>query len=160
MNENPSITSRAEFGAAVRWGLETAIARGARRVWCTDPDFADWPLGEPALLDQLSSWLRLPQRRLVLLAGGYEALLRCHPRFVTWRRSWTHAIETWSPAETPGDLPTVLVDDGPVVVRLADRVHWRGRAAVDAREAQLWREGNDAVLQRSEPAFPANHLGL
>lgn len=160
MNEPPRITSRVEFGAAVRWGLETAIARGARRVWCTDPHFADWPLDEPALLDPLTVWLRLPQRRLVLLAEDYDELPRRHPRFVAWRRSWTHAIDTWSPSEAPTELPTLLVDDGPVVVMLADRVHWRGRAALDPREARLCRERTDAVLQRSEPAFPANQLGL
>lgn len=154
------ITSRAEFGTAVAWGVQTAIERGARRLWFTDPHFADWPLDDPALLDALTAWLRLPQRRLVLLAESYDEVVRWKPRFVAWRRPWAHAIEAWTPQDPPADLPTWLLDDGPVCVAVADRVHWRGRCAVDAQQAHLLRQAVDAVLQRSVAAFPVNRLGL
>jgi len=160
MNELPTITSRAEFGAAVAWGVQTAAERGARRMWFSDPHFADWPLDDPALLSSLTAWLRLPQRRLVLLAASYDEVVRWKPRFVAWRRHWAHAVEAWTPQDLPADLPTWLLDDGPVCVAVADRLHWRGRCAVDAREAQLRRQELDAVLQRSETAFPVNSLGL
>lgn len=157
----PKIDSRAAFAAAVRWGFDTAVARGARRIVCVDRDFAEWPLDEPALLDRLTAWLRLPKRRLVLLADRYDEMPRRHARFVRWRADWAHAIDAFSPpAEDAADLPTLLVDDGPVSVQLLDAVHWRGRCEVDPRHAQLWRENVDAVLQRSEPAFPVSHLGL
>ncbi|MFY9510380.1 MAG: hypothetical protein WAQ05_05350 [Rubrivivax sp.] len=157
----PPIGSRSEFQAAVRWGLQTAIAAGARRIVAIAPSFADWPLDEPALHQALAAWLRLPQRRLVLLAANYDAVPRRHARFVAWRTSWSHAIDTRSPAE--GDtleLPTLLLDDGATTVHLLDPVHWRGRAACDARIAHQWRDEIDAHLQRSEPAFPVNALGL
>lgn len=160
MTSLPTITSRAEFGAAVAWGVQTAVARGARRLWFTDPHLADWPLDDPILLDTLTTWLRLPQRRLVLLAETYDEVLRHKPRFVVWRRHWAHAVEAWTPQDLPADLPTWLLDDGPVCVAVADRMHWRGRCAVDAREAHLRRQEIDAVLQRSESAFPVNRLGL
>ena len=160
MNELPTITSRAEFGAAVAWGVQTAAERGARRLWFSDPHFADWPLDDPALLASLTAWLRLPQRRLVLLAERYDEVVRWKPRFVAWRRHWAHAVEAWTPQDLPADLPTWLLDDGPVCVAVADRLHWRGRCAVDAREARLRRQELDAVLQRSETAFPVNSLGL
>jgi hypothetical protein len=57
-------------------------------------------------------------------------------------------------------VPTLLHDDGPVLVRLIDPTHWRGRAALDAREARLVRDEVDALLQRSERSFAANPLGL
>ncbi len=160
MNAVPRITSRAEFGAALRWGLGTACTRGARRLWCVDRSFADWPLDDAALLEQLSAWLRRPQRRLVLLAGSYDEMVRWQPRFVAWRRDWAHAVEAWQTPANADDLPTVLVDDAAVCVQLADRVHWRGRAGLDARAAQGWREEIDVVLQRSEASFPVKLLGL
>jgi hypothetical protein len=157
----PKIDSRAAFAAAVRWGFDAAAARSARRIVCVDRDFAEWPLDEPALLDTLTAWLRLPKRRLVLLADRYDEMPRRHARFVRWRADWAHAIDAFSPPTDDGaDLPTLLVDDGPISVQLLDAVHWRGRCELDARHAQLWRESLDAVLQRSDPAFPVSHLGL
>jgi hypothetical protein len=157
----PPITSRAEFSAALRWGFEQAIAGGARRIACVDASFAEWPLDDPALHAELAAWLRLPQRRLVLLAADYAAVPRRHPRFVAWRALWAHAIEAWSPPEGDAmDLPTLLVDDRAVSVQLHDAVHWRGRAALDARGARLKLDEIDALLQRSQPAFPVNSLGL
>jgi hypothetical protein len=157
----PPITSRADFAAAVLWGVQTAAARQARQLWCVDRDFADWPLGAPALLDTLTRWLRLPQRRLVLLAATYDEVASRHPRFVRWRADWSHAVEAWSPPEElSATLPCVLVDDGPVSVQLHDALRWRGRASLEVRDALLWRHELDVVLQRSTPAFPVRQLGL
>jgi hypothetical protein len=157
----PRIDSQATFVAALRWGFETAIEQGARQLLCVDAQFTHWPFDDTALLSTLSTWLRLPQRRLVLLAAGYDEVPRRHPRFNTWRRDWVHAVNCWqAPEELAGDLPTVLLDDGAVCVRLIDAEHWRGRAEVDARSARLWRDRVDVVLQRSATAFPVNTLGL
>ena len=160
MSVPPPIASRADFCAAVVWGVQTAVVRGARRLSFTDPHFADWPLDDAVLLDALTAWLRLPQRRLVLLAESFDEVARWKPRFVAWRRPWAHAIEAWSPQDLPANLPTWLLDDGPVCVAVADRVHWRGRCLVDAQQAHLRRQEIDAVLQRSAAAFPVNRLGL
>ena len=157
----PGIESRADFAAALRWGFEQAIAEGARRIVCVDPDFAEWPFDDTGLQAQLTTWLKLPGRRLVLLAHRYDELPRRQPRFVAWRRLWAHAIEAWSPQDgDPVELPTLLFDDQRVGVHLIDRVHWRGRAEIDVRAARLWGERIDAVLQRSEASFAANALGL
>jgi len=157
----PPIGSRAEFEAALLWAARAAVARGARRIHLLDAEFAAWPLGDAGLLTALTAWLRLPQRRLVMLARDYEALPRLHARFVAWRRDWVHAVDTLAlPQDVQLELPTLFVDDGPVSVQLIDPVHWRGRASLDERTATLWRESVDALLQRSEAAFPAHHLGL
>lgn len=159
--EAPKIDSRVGFDAALRWAFAAAFAREARRIVCVDADFADWSLGEAALIDGLTKWIRLPQRRLVLLAAHYDEMPRRHPRFVSWRVDWAHAVDAWSPAEGLAiELPTLLLDDDDLVLRVADHVHWRGRAEFDRRDARAWREEIDAVLQRSEAAFPAYRLGL
>jgi hypothetical protein len=157
----PVIDSRASFVAALRWGFEQAIADGSRRIVCVDPDFREWPYEEGGLQSVLTPWLKQPGRRLVLLAHRYDDLPRRQPRFVAWRRLWAHAIEAWSPQEGDAvELPTLLFDDQRVAVRLIDSVHWRGRAEIDARAVRSWGERIDAVLQRSEPSFAANALGL
>jgi hypothetical protein len=157
----PTIDSRASYDAAVGWGFESAMAVGARRIVCADTDFAFWPWDEPVTLTRLTTWLRLPQRSLVLLARDYQAMSRCHPRFDGWRRDWVHAISAWqAPADWPHEIPTLLVADRAVSVQLVDRAHWRGRAQSDERAAHALLEGLDAVLQRSEPAFAVRTLGL
>lgn len=157
----PDIDSRSAFEAALRWGIDTAAAQGARRIVCVDADFADWALDDRGLLDALTRWLRQPQRRLVLLARSFEAVPRRWPRFTRWRRDWAHTIEAWQPPEElASGLPTLLAADSGVCVHLADALHWRGRASLDSPRARLWCEQIDAVLQRSELAFAVNTLGL
>jgi hypothetical protein len=157
----PNIETMADFTAAIGWGLRAAHARAARRVLLVDRDFADWPLGEPDLLQTLQAWVRLPQRKLVLLAADFDELPRRHPRFITWRRDWSHAVETFAaPPEMAAQLPCVLVDDGPVCVQRFAGQHVRGRAGVNAQEARRWRDEIDAALQQSSPGLPVQTLGL
>jgi hypothetical protein len=155
----PAIDTRAGFVAALQWGIDHAVAQAARRIVCVDADFAEWPLD--SFTAKLTPWLRLPQRRLVLLARHYDEVPRRWPRFTAWRRDWAHAIEAWQPAEGhEGDLPTLLLADARLSVQLVDAVHWRGRASLDARQARVWSEEIDVVLQRCEPAFAVSSLGL
>lgn len=157
----PAIDSRADWAAAIRWSLDAAIARDARRITWVDRDWADWPLDDPALHQALVGWLRRPMRRLVLIAATYDAMPRRHPRFVAWRSAWAHAIEAWAPSEEARiEWPTLAVDDAGVVVELIDPVRGRGRAAIDPRARREWSDRVDAWLQHCEPAFPVRSLGL
>jgi hypothetical protein len=162
-NPPPTIDSRAGFKAAMLWGFTRAMREGgrSRRIICVDRDFADWPLDVPELHAQLNAWLKGAQRQLVLLGASFDEMPRRHPRFVGWRRHFTHAVFPFAaPEDLAAQLPTLLLDDDGTLVRLIDSVHWRGRASADERSAQPWREQIDAVLQRSEAAFPAQSLGL
>jgi hypothetical protein len=157
----PSIDSRRAFHAALAWGFESAVAAGARRIVCCDPDFAHWSWDEPATLEILQAWLRLPRRALVLLARSYAAFPQDHPRFTRWRADRVHAIEAWQVVdEMASELPSVLVADKAVSVQLLDAVHWRGRASDEAAVALRWRDALDVVLQRAEPGFAVRTLGL
>ncbi len=162
MNEDaPRIDSRRSFAQALQWGLQASIERGTRTLLLADADFSFWPLDDAALRQALGAWVRLPGRRLQLLAQRYEEVPRRSPRFTAWRRDWAHAVDAWQSPEEMGDVvPTLLLDDGPVSVHLMDAVHWRGRAAIDVAQAQMWREKLDALLQRCERSFSAYTLGL
>jgi hypothetical protein len=157
----PAIDGRVAFQRAIIWGFKAALESDARQVVCVDPSFADWPLDDAELLQSLTAWLRLPQRRLVLLAANFDHVPRGLPRFNAWRRNWSHAIEGWQPPDAMAvELPTLLVADRILTVRLIDPVYWRGRASLDQRDARVQSQEIDAVLQRCERAFAVNSLGL
>lgn len=156
-----ALRSQADFHRALHWSLGWAVATRARRLTWVDPDFSTWPLDDAALLDALATWLRLPQRRLVLLARDYSQLQRQHPRFVRWRRDWVHAIDAWTPSEgVDTRLPTLLIDDQRLCLQMHDTTQWRGRLSLDEHAVRQWRDEIDAHLQRCESAFPAHQLGL
>ena len=160
----PPVDARAAFASAIDWGFRRAMRDGgrSRRIVCVDRDFALWPLDAPELHDRLTAWLKGgSQRQLVLLAAHYDELPRRFPRFVAWRRWFTHVVQPYTaPDDIAPVLPTLLLDDEGTLVRLIDPVHWRGRASDDEATVLPWREQIDAVLQRSEPGFPAQSLGL
>lgn len=160
MSEAGLIQSRAEFHAALRSAFAQAASAGSREIWLSDVNFADWPLGEREIVDSLSQWVT-STRRLTVFAHDFEDLARRHPRWVTWRRHWSHVVTCRTNAELEADdVPTLLVASGTVTVRLSDAVHHRGRVSHDRAEELRCKELLDAVLQRSEEAFPATSTGL
>lgn len=160
-DEPPALRSPGDVVRGIRWAVEHVARQRSRRMTWLDRDFAAWPLDEPELLDTLGSWLRQPQRRLVLIAHDYAVLQRRHPRFVAWRRTWAHAIEAWTPSEGVDiSLPTMLVDDGYLCLQVHDALQGRGRISLDESAVRQWADEIDALLQRCEAAFPAHPLGL
>lgn len=156
-----ALRSRADVHAALRWAVEHAVAVRARRLTWVDPDFTSWPLDDPALLQSLTGFLQLPQRRLVLLAQHFDVVSRAFPRFNAWRRDWAHVVEAWTPGEgVEARLPMLAIDDDRLCLQVFDSTHWRGRLQLDDREVRQWREEIDALLQRCEASFPVHHLGL
>lgn len=152
--------SRDAFQAAVRALIGLAGARGARELVLCDPDFADWPLGEPAVLAALSAWA-LPHRRMVLLARHFDHFDRAHPRWVAWRRQWGHVVECRAADEQDADgLPSVLVAPPLGALRRADALHWRGWCYSEPNDIRRCTEMVDAALQRGSPSFPVTQLGL
>lgn len=148
-------------GLALRWGFDSAIARRARVITGVSATFDDWPLDDATLLTALAGWMRLPQRRLVLLAADYRTLGQRFPRFEQWRRDWVHAAPAWRcPEELTKGLPEALFDDGNVSVQLFDAESGRGRVSLQRRHCLLLAQQTDVVLQRSVPSWPAKALGL
>jgi hypothetical protein len=91
MSNEPSslITSRSEFHAALRLAFVEAAAQGSRELWLCDNDFGDWPLGERAVIEQLSLWAA-SSRKMTLVALTFDEVSRRHARWVQWRQQWSH----------------------------------------------------------------------
>jgi hypothetical protein len=160
---NPSdavITSRSEFHSALRDAFTEVVSVGSRELLLCDPSFADWPLGERAVVEQLGLWAS-SHRRLTLLAEDFSELARRHPRWVEWRQTWSHVVHCRTNTELEsGQMPTLLLAPGLLSVRLSDPIHHRGQRSHEAAEGLRCRELFDAVLQRSEEGFPASTTGL
>ena len=159
-SEFSRIASRGDFHAAVRQAIAQAAETGCRELWWADADFADWPIGEPEVVENLRRWAR-PHRKLVLLAQGFDALARRHPRWVDFRRAWSHVVECRSIDELDaGTMPSVLLASGLLVLRVADPVHWRGNVSREAAAMVQTREMLASMAQRSTLAFPSTVLGV
>ena len=150
---------RQAFATMVRDALACAAAEGWRELILSDASFADWPLGERAVAESLQAWSR-SGRRCILLARRYDDLRRLHPRFVTWRQTWSHIIEAHGcPSADALELPSVVWSPAWTMRRLdVDRCH--GVAGTDPERRLAVRELIDGWLQKSAPAFPASTLGL
>ena len=150
-----------EFARALRDAMVNASEHGTRRLcWC-DEDFANWPLGDAEWVDMLTHWSRRPGRELVMIARDWVVVERRHPRFVTWRRDWSHVVQCLVPdeAHTAG-LPTIWIDGDDQALRVFDAEHLRGRLGFDRVDRQRAREDFDAISQRASPGFSAVTLGL
>ncbi len=151
------LDGRRDFHAAV---LALARTDRAAEWWWVDPDFAGWPLDDPALIGALAQWLARPGRQLTLLACEFETLQRRHPRFVAWRRDRAHQIFGRAVDVEASQMPTLMLGATPRGLQLLDRERHRG---VWIAEPAAWRDARelvDVLLQRSQPSFAATVLGL
>jgi hypothetical protein len=154
------IDTRSAFHDAIRASFAQAAEIGCLEIWLVDQNFADWPLGERAVIDNLTRWAQA-HRRLTVLAHDFDEVVRRHPRWVAWRQMWSHVVQCRTNAELEaGEMPTLLLAPGLVTVRLVDPIHYRGSVSAVTADAVAARELVDAVLQRSEEAFPSTTLGL
>lgn len=153
------IDGRSAFTDALRQALAQAVQTREREICLVDPDFETWPLDDAQVLAELTRWARQPLRRLLLVAGHYDNVPRRFSRFTEWRGTWAHVVEACATDVEPSQIPTLLLA-GPASLMLADRLRWRGHALSSDKEVADWREVVDVLLQRSEPAFGANTLGL
>lgn len=153
------IDGRSAFTDAVRQALAMAARARERELCFVDPDFETWPLDDAQVLGALTTWARQPLRRLLIVAGSFDAVPRRFSRFTEWRGTWAHVVEAFVTEVEPSQIPTLLLA-GPASLMLADRLRWRGHGLSTDKEVADWREVVDVLMQRSEPGFGANTLGL
>jgi hypothetical protein len=99
------IESRGEYQAALLRAFALIAESSASEIWMCDADFADWPLNEPQVVEQLTRW-SVAHRRCHVLALNFELLPRRHPRWVQWRRHRSHVVSCMTPDDSGnGRLP-------------------------------------------------------
>jgi len=153
------LQGRNDFIELVRQAVSTAAAQGwVKMVWC-DPDFADWPLGERSLIEDLQAW-SASGRSLHLLAQDFATLRQRHPRFVQWRVTWSHLVEARATGRAAGgELTSAIWTPGWTMERL-DPKHNVVVATTDPTRRVALGESLDALWHRAAPSFPASTLGL
>jgi hypothetical protein len=150
---------REDFRQLVRDALACAAREGWREIVLADPDFEDWPLGERAVADALQAWSN-GARRIVLLAGSYDTVLRQHARFVQWRRQWSHIVTAVACTSADRlDVPSALWSPGWVLER-RDVQRSNGFCGSEPERRVALRETLGEWLLKATPAFPATTLGL
>lgn len=154
------ILSLQSFQAAVHAAVKEAVAQRARRLVLLDEDYEPWALDDPALLDDLTAFARLPGRTILVMGRRFEGLARRCPRFVAWRQTWGHAVDVRRPVDDEARCPTLLLADRVVAVELLDRVRWHGRVMQNDPRTAILADEVDAFAQRTEPTFGATTLGL
>jgi peptidyl-tRNA hydrolase len=153
------IDGRSAFTEALRQAIARAAQSRERELCFVDPDFEAWPLDDVQVLASLTAWARQPLRKLLLVAGSFDGVPRRCARFAEWRGTWAHVVEARVTEVEASQIPTLLLA-GPASLMLADRLRWRGHVLSSDKEVADWREVVDVLLQRSEPGFGANTLGL
>ena len=153
------LQGRQVFVDTVRQAFEVAAVQGWSQITLSDADFADWPLGERAVVDALNRWAKRG-RTLKMLARSYDQVRLLHPRFVQWRVTWSHLVEAHAcPAGSGPELPSAIGSPVWTLERL-DPLRNTLVASTDAERRVALRERVNECWLRSTPAFPASQLGL
>ena len=152
-------SGRTEFIDVIRQAFGAAAQLGVREIIVCDADFDDWPLGERAVTQALGDWSR-SGRKFTMLARHYDAITRRHPRFVAWRRTWSHIVECRASAFAQNEvLPSAMWTPAWIFERL-DLQHSTGMAGHEVARRVALKERLNERLLKSVAAFPATTLGL
>lgn len=153
------LLGRVAFADAVRQALAAAAQQGWSPLWLVDDDFADWPLGESAVIQSLNAWAHRG-RSLRLMARDFAALRRLHPRFASWASTWNHLIEAHALSHAaPHELPGVIWTPAWTLERL-DPLRCTLVASHAAERRVALHERLDDWWKKGQPAFAPTTLGL
>ena len=143
----------------VRHAFERAAADGWPEIILSDPSFEGWPLGETSTIRALQAWAK-PGRRLVVLAGRFDLLIQLQPRFVAWRKTWSHLVEgrLCSPSALAG-LPSAIWSQHWFLSR-TDAQAGVGQYGADRVRLQALHEALQSKLKVSIAGFAPTTLGL
>lgn len=157
--ESGRFVGREAFVRQLRDSLQGAAREGWSQLILCDAGFEDWPLNEKAVVESLQAWAR-SGRMLTIVAAQYDGVVRQHPRFVNWRRTWGHIVESRICRQIDAvNFPTVLWSPHWAVQRL-DPVRGSGIAGAEPERIVQIREMLQELLKISTPGFPATTLGL
>ena len=152
-------SGRDVFVSMIRDALACASREGWREIILSDASFEDWPLNERVVIDSLHAWAKTG-RQLILLANGYEELIRRHARFVAWRKTWGHLVDCCVNQSKVGpDLPSAIWSAGWCLQRI-DTSNNMGICSNDRGFISALKEVLDDKKRHSRAGFSASVLGL
>ena len=152
-------SGREAFAKLVRDALECAARDAWPEIILIDATFEEWPLRERAVVESLHAW-SAAGRRMVMLASRYDEVVRLHPRFVAWRKTWGHIIECRiTRSATPGDCPSAIWSPAWYLQRM-DLRHSTGVCGNDPERSIALKEVLDERIRNSSPGFASSTLGL
>ena len=153
------LEGRQVFADLVRQALVCAAREGWTHIILSDPDFADWPLGERVVIDALQAWAGRG-RHIQFMARDFGPLRQLHPRLVQWRVTWSHLVQAHACTSLVGtELPSAIWSPGWTLERL-DSLRCTLVASVDARRRLALKERLDTCWSMGSPSFAATTLGL
>lgn len=153
------LQGRQAFADLVRQALACAASERWAHIVLSDPDFADWPLGERSVVDSLQAWAGRG-RHIRFLAHDFDRMRECHPRLVQWRVTWSHLIEAHAcRAVSGGSVPSAIWSPGWTMERL-DLERCTLVASVSAERRASLQDRLQACWQQGHPSFAATTLGL
>ncbi len=150
---------RTAFEQLVRDAFSRAADEGWPEIIISDASFEDWPLREKVVVDALRAWSKTG-RHFTMLAKRFDSVQRNQPRFVTWRKTWSHIIECRHiPSADPLDFPSAIWSRGWVMQRL-DLARSTGVSGPEPERRVALRELLNERLRGSTAGFAATTLGL
>lgn len=150
---------RVAFQARLHSAFAAAAQQGWREIVLSDPDFAEWPLGERSCIAALQAWAG-SGRSLLLVAEDFSVLQRSHARFAAWRRLWSHIVDARACSGSGAPpVPSAIWTPAWSLHRL-DPVRSRGVCSTQPEHGRALRERIDECVRQAKPAFPASILGL
>lgn len=152
-------SGREAFDQLVRNAFAQAAREGWPEIILCDATFKDWPLCERSVVDSLHAWAA-SGRRLIMLATGYDEVIRSHARFVTWRKTWGHIIDCRiCRVAAPLDFPSAIWSRSWSMLRV-DTQRSIGTCGYDRERRVYVREILDEKIRKSSSGFPISTLGL
>ena len=150
---------RDAFARLVRDAFAGAARDGWPEIILSDATFEDWPLRERVVVESLQAWGK-SGRRLVMLATSYTEVVRLHPRFVAWRKTWGHIVESrLCRGASPADFPSVIWSPSWYMRRL-DLQRSTGVCGSDRDYSRQIKELLDENLRNSSAGLNVSVLGL
>jgi hypothetical protein len=147
------------FAQLVRDALDHAARDGWKEIILSDATFEDWPLRERSVVESLQAW-SASGRHLIMLATRFDEVIRHHPRFVSWRKTWGHIIDCRvCRVAAPTDFPSALWSREWFLHRI-DPQRSTGVCGTERERSAALREVVDEKIRNSSPGFPISTLGL
>lgn len=153
---------RAEISGRIAW--QQAIAELLRdpgaEISMYSPDFSEWPLNQADVIGALDTWGHGRRNPCVrMLARRFDLVQREQPRFAQWRTRFAHLIACHVLPEEFAAPPECLLLRQRGMMALPSESFRRGLWCVGAR-LHATVDSFEQSWQQSEPAFPAQMLGL